>query len=55
VNKLKPKKCDECSGKGSVVVDHVAWLSGGNVREKDIWDCCPVCDGTGQEQETINE
>jgi DnaJ-class molecular chaperone len=50
--KKKPKNaCDNCDGNGFAVVDHVAWLSGGDVKEKDIYDCCPVCDGTGQMQE----
>ena len=43
--------CEDCEGRGSVVVDHVAWLSGGDVREKDIWDCCPECEGTGLKKE----
>lgn len=54
--KVKPKNaCESCEGIGSVVVDHVAWLSGGEVKEEDVWDCCMECDGTGSKPEDTDE
>lgn len=41
-------KCEHCSGQGLIVVDHKAWLSGGEVYEKDIWEECPECEGSGE-------
>jgi DnaJ-class molecular chaperone len=54
--KVKPANaCDNCNGIGSVVVDHHAWLSGGAVKEEDVWDCCMECDGTGSKPKDTNE
>jgi predicted RNA-binding Zn-ribbon protein involved in translation (DUF1610 family) len=37
-------RCTECDGKGFEVTDHVGWISGGQIYEKDIWEACPSCD-----------
>lgn len=53
--KHKPANaCEACEGIGSVVVDHHAWLSGGEVKEEDVWDCCMKCDGTGSKPEVTD-
>lgn len=50
LNKLKKESsqnCDRCDGAGIDVIDHVAWLSGDDFYEKDIYGYCDKCDGKG--------
>lgn len=52
---MKAEKCGECEGKGQVVIDHEAWISGGELKERDIWGSCLRCEGTGLEIEEQEE
>lgn len=42
--------CTACDGSGETVIDHRAWISGGNVYEEDVMGQCLNCEELHQQE-----